>query len=291
MAARKDRFCRLSKPGSRGSVAVRSGTVLALTVAGLAGLAGAAAGQEPEGGDRAAVEAADSTATLRGRVVDTRTLEPAGAARVVVKWRDRTAVADGEGRFRFDGLDPGRVTLEVTYLDWPPLEREVPLPTGGTVEVRLEIGPEVVHLDELEITVTDRPDGPLEWFAHRVDRGWGKVIGRAELEASGSELSWLVRRHVRRGPGAAGSLAHGLRGRLPRRDCSVRYYVNGRRAPWLSSASLPFGSGPADYFRTSEISAVEIYNPPQIPPSLSRGSYRDCNPVVVLWEKEYVGGR
>lgn len=284
--------------GRRWTPGTGRAALVILAVVGLLGNAAPAAAQEtedaPNASDRtAAAGKADSLVTLRGTVVDVRTMEPAAAARVVAVREGRTAatVADGEGRFRLEGLPPGRTILRVTYLGWPPLEREVALPRGADVAVALQVGPEVVHLGELEIVVTDRPDGPLERFAHRVDRGRGEVIGREELEDWGGDLSWLVRRHVRAGPGAAGKLAYGLRGRLPRRSCPVRYYVNGRRAPWLTGVSLPAGAGPADYFHVSEISAIEIYNPPQVPASLGRGGVRDCSPVVVLWEKDYVEGR
>lgn len=90
--------------------------------------------------------------SLSGRV-----LEPSrrsGVANAVVRWETADAavrgghllfdrketVTDAEGRYQFEGLEPGRITLFVSHPEYPDLTRETHLPGPESLDLVLEAG-------------------------------------------------------------------------------------------------------------------------------------------------------
>ena len=59
--------------------------------------------------------AAQTAGTLVGTVLDATSLEPLAGARAELPGQDKTVVADGEGRFVFDGVFSGDVTVRVAH--------------------------------------------------------------------------------------------------------------------------------------------------------------------------------
>jgi len=91
------------------------------------------------------------THAVQGRVVDGDGA-PVGYASVTVSGTQRGVAADGEGRFRLQGLETGRHTLLVAAQGYGAVEHPVVVPADGTMRVVLDLDP--VALEALSITGT-----------------------------------------------------------------------------------------------------------------------------------------
>ena len=96
--------------------------------------------------------------TLTGRVVDSGTGDPVGLTAIIVLDAERSplvlSAADAEGRYRVDLPEPGSFYLVAERLGY--FESESPLlavESAGEYAVDLEMRPEPIRLDPLQVTV------------------------------------------------------------------------------------------------------------------------------------------
>ena len=118
--------------------------------------------------------AAQSSATLSGRIVDTAGAPIPGAS-LRVPQLDRSVVVDSAGRFRVEGLPTGRVTVVGEAPGFAGKRAEVTIPASGTVEQAFSLVPNAHVLANVEVRARSRQQLPLKLheFEQRRNRGTG----------------------------------------------------------------------------------------------------------------------
>jgi iron complex outermembrane recepter protein len=130
----------------------------------------------PDGGRGG--EPADTTSArgiITGVVRDAATGEAVVAAQVRLREMRRSATSDGQGRFRFTDVRPGRYTVAVERLGYAPAERLVTVVSEGIAQVTLELRPTALELAGVVVTGTGRERGAGDVYQPT------SVVGEAEL--------------------------------------------------------------------------------------------------------------
>lgn len=236
---------------------------------------------------------ADSSGILVGRITSASTGAPLSGAHVLMAETGLATVADGNGRFHFVGLSPGRHELSVRHLGFAPAVRTVTIVarTVSEIEVTLEIRP--VELPELDVAVKEgrRPSAKMEGFYRRRETsGGGTFITRSEIEEiPGSELHRVFRgRSGIRVLSCGGQKAPGCYRLASRRQlpslggtgtrCEPKLYLDGMPFP-----ILPDGLG-INTIPKTDVEALEIYSG-ETAPARYGGSDARCG-VVLVWTRE-----
>jgi len=129
------------------------------------------------------VAAAQGTATLTGRIVDTAGAPIAGAS-LRVPQLERTVAVDSAGRFRLDGLATGRLIVVGEAPGFAGKRAEVTVPANGEVEQNFSLVPNAHILANVEVRARNRPQLPLKLheFEQRRNRGTGgRFLGPEEV--------------------------------------------------------------------------------------------------------------
>jgi hypothetical protein len=118
--------------------------------------------------------AAQGTAALTGRIVDTAGVPIPGAS-LRVPQLERSVAVDSAGRFRVDGLPTGRVTVVGEAPGFAGKRAEVTIPANGTVEQAFSLVPNAHVLANVEVRARSRQQLPLKLheFEQRRNRGTG----------------------------------------------------------------------------------------------------------------------
>ncbi len=96
--------------------------------------------------------AAQGTASLTGRVVDSVASQPISGARVTIAGRANGTLTDREGRYLLQGLAAGPATVRVQRIGFGPAEATVTLADGGTVTQNFTLTPAATVLSEVVVT-------------------------------------------------------------------------------------------------------------------------------------------
>jgi TonB-linked SusC/RagA family outer membrane protein len=132
----------------------------------------ASAGPPPDPGSvAAALDRADQEPIVAGVVVDQGTGNPLADARVTVAGTSRATVTDARGQFRLTGLTGSEVSLVVVRIGY---RRVAVTARVGAADLRIELSPQVVNLDEVVVTGT---------AAGQEVRTLGNAITRVNLSA------------------------------------------------------------------------------------------------------------
>jgi hypothetical protein len=168
------------------------------------------------------------TATLTGRVLDVETRLPLSGAVVTVQPQGLQALSDDQGRFRVEGVAPGMVRLEATYLGYAPaVQTSVMARTSRPTFVSLALRPAAIEVEGITVAAD-------------------AFQGREDAPTSTQRLTEV---EIRRNPGGLGDISRSLLS-LPgvlggvdnRNDLLVRgggpgenaYYLDGIRIPQIN---------------------------------------------------------
>lgn len=252
-------------PASPGRAALALAAAGALLPAALAAQAGATGMEEPE--------PPDSAAALYGRVAVRGDGEPLVNAAVELVDRNLAAVADSAGRYRFRNLEPGEVTLRVSYLGARTGDRTVTLEAGEAVRHDMLAERTAVEVAELRVQVRRRRRGKMAGFEERRERGRGDFVTREEIERiHPTRTTQIIRRE------AAGVI------KVERTESGRLRLLLGR-GPDKCPPAVFLDGGLVSGLRVndvdpSDLEAIEIYDGNEAPPRYE--VMRGCG-VVLLW--------
>jgi iron complex outermembrane recepter protein len=94
--------------------------------------------------------AADLQPGLQGVVLDGITGEPIPGATIILTELERGTAADSEGRFSFEGISPGTLTIEVRSVGFTSVTRTIEHPADGFITIKLQ--PSVLRADDVIVT-------------------------------------------------------------------------------------------------------------------------------------------
>ena len=101
-----------------------------------------------------AIQAQQSTGTVRGRVVAAKTMRPVNAVQVSIPGTGRGTITNADGQFLLLSVPAGSHTLRAELIGYSPASQPVSVTAGQTVTVEIEIAERAIALDELVVTGT-----------------------------------------------------------------------------------------------------------------------------------------
>jgi hypothetical protein len=135
-----------------------------------------------------------SLGDLTGRLVDRNSGEPVGGAVVRIRGTGFQGLTDGTGAFAFLDLRPGAYTLEIHHLGYALEARSVELPEGRILRMTLQVSPQAVELDEIEVVARSAAEQVIRTTPFRRYVVSGEVLADEELR--GARLDDVLRRHM-----------------------------------------------------------------------------------------------
>lgn len=96
------------------------------------------------------------TGTISGSITDKDSGDPLLGANVIVKGTSMGAATDMEGNFTILNVDPGDITIMVTYIGYETLEQDITLNPGLTIVIDFELLPELIELETYVVTASRR---------------------------------------------------------------------------------------------------------------------------------------
>jgi len=248
---------------------------------------------------------AQNDGTIAGRIVSTATKAAVAGADIELAPGSRRLVSDDSGRFKFDQVLPGNVTLLVRRIGFVPESLYVTVGPKEDLDLLVELEQAAQSLDTVTVAAaaTPIPRGKLAAFYERKQFGIGRFIDSTilaqqenrqlgELIASRTPGTRLIRA---RGSGAAwlstsrgtGSIAPAQldpfdvrRGANPR-ACYPEVYVDG-------AIVYSYGKGmplfDINQITTNSVAAVEVYVGPSQTPMQFAKVGAVCG-VVLIWTK------
>lgn len=121
---------------------------------------------------------AQSTGTIKGKVVDARSKEPL-SARVFIASIKRGAAAKSDGTYSFD-VPAGTYEVQVSYTSFKTLKRSVTVTAGQTTELNIELSEDLVRTAEAVVLGTRRADRTVVESPVPID-----VVAAQEMRQSG----------------------------------------------------------------------------------------------------------
>jgi hypothetical protein len=91
-------------------------------------------------------------ASIRGRVIDSRSAEPIAKATVSIRDRKVETQTSSDGKFEVSGVAPGEIELYITTVGYALDRKKIDVPPSGSIEIEIFLGPEVLPRSD-EITV------------------------------------------------------------------------------------------------------------------------------------------
>lgn len=225
---------------------------------------------------------ASSRAVLTGTVASALDGNPVPAASVIHVESGRRTATDSSGRFRLENLPPGSVTIRVASIGLGSNQVTVPLRENTVTEAVLLFSPEVLRLEELQVSVRRERNPRLRAFERRRAQGIGYFLTPREIREADARLPSDLLRRV---PGVVvGSrTTGGTRIRFGRGDlgggldCPPLVYVDGVHRPGLNF----------DELNVEDLLAVEVYQGASEIPARFRRHASYCG-VLVVWTEDGV---
>ena len=216
----------------------------------------------------------DSSATIRGRVLEHETGVPVRGAAVSLATGPTgtpgigTRVTGREGDFLFREVPPGLYRLRVSGMSYADLRDTLRVEAGSDLEVTLPVSASPVALEPIIVSARRRPRGPETGFERRRRSLSGTFITREEIE---DRRPFRFTDLLRTVPGAR---------LVPARHLGYQVLLRGGCVPLLVMDGLRIGADPElDLFvQPADVEAVEIYHSPNVPVEFGMNT---CGAIVV----------
>ena len=215
-----------------------------------------------------------TTAALRGQVIDQQSRLPLSGARVALSKTSTPRVTSADGRFAFDSLTPGTYLLAIHAIGYQATARVVRLNAGDRLDQELDVAPSVVTLDP--VVVPGRAgfeERRRTEFEQRRRSGRGHFIVEADIKAANAATLGDLLRNV---PGVQLICRNeGCLVRMSRSPtCPVEFFMDGHPATFATSVHLPVVG----------ITGIEIYRDQnETPPEFLKAD-NGCG-VIAIWTK------
>lgn len=177
------------------------------------------------------------TGSISGTIVDANTQEPLMGTSVVVRGTNTGAVADAEGQYRLADLDPGTYMLDVFFIGYETISREILISEGDALTENFSLMESSDIMDEVVISANRRPQ--------KVTRAPATVniINAEDIERYAGNPAELAARqkgvdYVRTGVQGIGLNIRGFNSAFNSKNLQVE---DGRISS-LIATGLPFGS-------------------------------------------------
>jgi Carboxypeptidase regulatory-like domain len=251
--------------------------------------------------------AAQSGATIAGRVVHKTTKAGIVGAEVRLAPSTRALVSDSAGHFRFDEVPPGTVSLLVRRLGFAPQSASFAVAVNDDLDVLVELQQVPQQLDTVSVAERQTPlvTGKLAGFYERKRFGIGKFIDSIDIERErGTELADVI---ALRTPGS--KVVRANRGHIAwlatNRDSGIRPTGGVKLDPvdrllganptacypdvWLDGIKVyTFDSGMRLFdlssLTTNDVAAIEVYVGAARIPIQYNTSNSSCG-VLLIWTK------
>jgi hypothetical protein len=194
-------------------------------------------------------------------------------------------MADGEGRFAFEGVQPDTYSVEVRGLGYDVASEPMEIPAGKDVFLELRVAPQAIELDGLEVTTRSAVQQLTRITPFRRDIAYGETM--AQEEDRGARAYEILRRAApglrvteiwrETGPPTVCVQTNRRIQNLSGSECgSVQVVVDGMKIP----------DGPEFLIRTpaAEIESIEFVSPVQAQILYGIGG-NTSNGVVVVYTR------
>ncbi|HSG48855.1 MAG TPA: carboxypeptidase regulatory-like domain-containing protein [Longimicrobiales bacterium] len=228
--------------------------------------------------------AAVTLADLRGEILDRFSGEPVQFAVVGLQGTGLQTETDARGRFAFDGIGPGSHTLEVRSLGYDVLSRPVDVTDGRTTFVRLQVAPDAVEIEGLEVTARAEAEQVTRATPFRRAIAYGEVMAREEQRGA---MAYEVLRRSAPGVSVRERYVEG-QGRILCIETNrrVQNFGGGCASAQVVVDGMRIPDGPEFLLRTpaSEIESIEFVTPVQAQILYGIGG-QTANGVVVVYTR------
>lgn len=225
---------------------------------------------------------ADSlSSSIEGTVKDSLGLPVLGASILIAPggWIFRT---DSAGKFFARRLPSGALTISVRRLGFAPLHSQIVVRAGEQLALNLAMQRIPQTLAEVEVrAVRECPRYSIDGVLCRRESGMGFFMNRQEILAKNVAYPMLLLRDV-----------EGFRQNLNGSPRTVESTVGWRCMRTVIDGGFRYSSSPIR--RPSDVYAIEVYQPPDIPPEyqhlywdVSRNQkYHNPCTLVVMWSMQ-----
>jgi len=222
------------------------------------------------------------SSSILGTVRDSLGFPLAGAS-VLITPSGSILRTDTAGRFTARRIPPGALTVGIRKLGFSPLQEQLVLHVGQELarEFVMRRLPQV--LAEVEVKAErECARFSLEGILCRRETGLGFFMDRQDILEKGSAYPDHPRLVLRDAPG----FRRNLRGN----PNTVESIVGWRCTKWIYDGGFPYSYNPV--LKVAELYAVEVYQPPDIPPEYqhwywaernNRNKYSTPCTLVVMW--------
>lgn len=224
------------------------------------------------------------TALLIGRVTVDSTQQVVPGAEVLIPSLSLRALTDSLGRFRIEGVSPGRRGLRVNKIGYAPLRTAVEFSSGDTVEMEIGISGSADALAAVEIIARQNASRALLDFERRRASGTGEFLTADELTRRGrGRLSEALRTlggvNVMSGNSGGTYLvgARSARGST----CFTAVMLDGS---WVYDGDRHQSPFDVNSINPGDIAAIEYYRGLSNTPVELQGTRNSCG-VLVIWTK------
>lgn len=224
------------------------------------------------------------TALLIGRVTVDSTTQVVPGAEVLIPSLSLRAMTDSLGRFRIEGVAPGRRGLRVNRIGYGPLRTAVEFSAGDTIELEIGISASAEEMTAIEIVAQQNGSRRLIDFERRRASGTGLFLTSDDLRRlSHGRLSEALRAqggiNVLTGSSGGTYLVGARSGRGA--TCFTAVMLDGA---WIYDGERHQPPFDVNSLSTEDIAAIEYYRGLSNTPVELQGIRTSCG-ALVIWTK------
>lgn len=222
-------------------------------------------------------------AVLLGRVVVDPTKLPVRGAEVVIPSLTLRTVTDSLGRFRLEGIAPGRRGLRVNMIGYAPLRTAVEFSAGDTVELEIGISPSSEEMAAIEIVEAQNSQRQLLDFERRRATGTGEYLTAEDIRIrSRGRLSEALRTLNGVSLLSTGSGVLLVGGRASGRGIGTCYTAVMLDNVWVYDGDRTQSPFNVNSLNPDDIAAIEYYRGLSNTPVELQGIRNSCG-VLAIW--------